>query len=74
MGDCQDARTLIAFGVGLLLLSGLGAAVSWACAVRVVKASNLVLREVTAQRRAYLMHPVEWREGPSPPPGSIPRV
>jgi len=74
MGDCEEARVLIAFGVGLLGLSLLGAAVSWAYALRVVRASNTVMREITAQRHAYLMHPVEWREAPCPPPDSTPRA
>jgi hypothetical protein len=72
MGNCDDARTLIAFGVGLLLLSGLGAAVSWAYAVRVVRASHAAMREVNALRSAYLMHPVALREAPHQPPDSSP--
>lgn len=70
MGDCENARTLIAFGVGLLLLSGLGAAVSWAYAVRVVRAS----RQVIALRDAYRLSPVLLREAPPPPPDSTPRA
>ncbi len=58
MGNCDEARILIAFGVGLLLLSGLGAAVSWAYALRVVRAS----RQVIALRDAYLRAPVQFRE------------
>lgn len=74
MFDCQDARTLIAFGVGLLLISGLGAAVSWAYTVRLIRASNIVLREITAQQNAYRLHPVELREAPHPPQDLTPRV
>jgi hypothetical protein len=74
MGDCETARVMIAFGVGLLLLSGLGAAVSWAYAVRVVRASHAAMREVTALRAAYQTHPVEWREAPHPPRDSSPRA
>jgi hypothetical protein len=62
MGNCDEARALIAFGVGLLFLSGLGAAVSWAYAVRVVRASHAAMREVNALRTAYLMHPVRFEE------------
>jgi hypothetical protein len=63
MDDCQAAHALIAFGVGLLLISALGAAVSWAYAVRVVRASHAAMREVNALRTAYLMHPVRFEEG-----------
>ena len=64
MDHCQAAHALIAFGVGLLLLSGLGAAVSWAYAVRVVRASHAAMREVTALRAAYQTHPVSFAEAP----------
>ncbi len=61
MGDCDTvARILIALGVGLLLLSGLGAAVSWAYAVRVVRAT----RQVIALRDAYRLSPVRLVEAP----------
>jgi hypothetical protein len=65
MGGCDEARILIAFGVGLLLLSGLGAAVSWAYAVRVVRASHRAMREVNALQAAYRLRPCELRELPS---------
>jgi hypothetical protein len=70
MGNCDEARALIAFGVGLLFLSGLGAAVSWAYAVRVVRAS----RQVIALRDAYRSTPVEFREMLAQSPDSTPRA
>lgn len=66
MQDCQEARVMIAFGVGLLLLSGLGAAVSWAATIRILRASHRAMREVNALRSAYLKNPCELREAPLP--------
>ncbi len=70
MQDCDNARALIAFGVGLLFLSGLGAAVSWAYAVRVVRAS----RQVIALRDACRLAPVQFRESLAQPQDSTPRA
>ncbi len=64
MGDCEPERVLIALSVGLLLLSALGCAISWAAALRIVRASHAAMREVNALRASYRTHPVEWREAP----------
>lgn len=72
MHDCEEARTLIAFGVGLLLISGLGAAVSWAHALRVIRASHATMREINALRSEYRLHPVEFAEAPHPSRDSRP--
>ena len=74
MGDCNDARALIAFGVGLLLLSGLGAAVSWAATIRILRASRRAMCEINELQNAYRSHPVELRETHPQPQDSIPRA